>query len=90
MAFNVGRASRPGRSVLVDARRLGKRSGVRIDALTSMNSSPEIAIRRAASAGRYDLVVLGTSLHVGDKKFLSPGIEALVRAIRIPILLVAQ
>jgi nucleotide-binding universal stress UspA family protein len=83
-----GRARRLGRSV--DARRLGKRSGVQVDALTSMNSSPEIAIRRAASAGRYDLVVLGASLHVGDKKFLGPGTEALVRGIKIPIILVVQ
>jgi Kef-type K+ transport system membrane component KefB/nucleotide-binding universal stress UspA family protein len=85
-----GRASRFGRSVLVDARRLGKRSGVQVDALTSMNLSPEIAIQRAASAGRYDLVVLGASLHVGEKKFLGPGTEALVRGINIPIMLVAQ
>jgi Kef-type K+ transport system membrane component KefB/nucleotide-binding universal stress UspA family protein len=85
-----GRANRLGTSVLVDARRLGKRSGVQVDVLTSVNSSPEIAIRRAALADRYDFVVLGASLHVGDKKFLGPGTEALVRGIKIPIILVAQ
>jgi hypothetical protein len=35
-------------------------------------------------------VVLGTSLHVGNKKFLGPGTEALVRGINIPMILVAQ
>jgi nucleotide-binding universal stress UspA family protein len=82
-------ANRASRSAAASIRRT-KRSGVQVDALTSMNSSPEIAIRRAASAGRYDLVVLGASLHVGDKKFLGPGTEALVRGIKIPIILVAQ
>ncbi len=85
-----GRARRQGLSVLVDARRLGKRSGVQVEALTTMNSQPEIAIRRAASGGRYDLMVLGASLRLGDLKFLGPGSETLVRAISIPILLVAQ
>ena len=85
-----GRAHRLGKSVLVDARRLGKRSGVRIDALTRMNVPPDLAIRRAASAGRFDLVVLGAALRLGDKKFLGPGSEALVRALKAPVLLVVQ
>jgi Kef-type K+ transport system membrane component KefB/nucleotide-binding universal stress UspA family protein len=85
-----GRATRLGMGVLVDARRLGKRSGVQVDTITSMNSSPEIAIRRVAGAGDYDLVILGASLRIGDNKFLGPGTEALVRAIDIPMLLVAQ
>jgi nucleotide-binding universal stress UspA family protein len=85
-----GRARRLGMSVLVDARRLGKRSGVHVDALTSTNTRPEIAIRRAASASRYDLVVLGASLRMGDKKFLGPRSAALVRAVKAPILLIAQ
>jgi hypothetical protein len=55
-----------------------------------MNTRPEIAIRRAASGGRYDLVVLGASLRMGDKKFLGPRSAALVRAVKAPILLIAQ
>lgn len=85
-----GRARRLGMSVLVDARRLGKRRGVLVDTRTSMNARPESAIRRAASAGGYDLVVLGSSLRLGDRRFLGPGSEALVRAIQIPVLLIAR
>jgi Kef-type K+ transport system membrane component KefB/nucleotide-binding universal stress UspA family protein len=85
-----GRARRLGSSVLVDARRLGKRSGVHVDAMTAVNARPEIAIRRAASAGQYDLVVLGASLRLGDRKFLGSRSAALVHAIGTPILLIAQ
>jgi Kef-type K+ transport system membrane component KefB/nucleotide-binding universal stress UspA family protein len=85
-----GRANRQGLSVLVDARRLGKRNGIRVDALTSVNTRPEVAIKRAAVAGGYDLIVLGASLRQGDNKFLGPGSEELVRDLTLPILLVAQ
>ena len=88
--FLRGRGRRLGMSVLVDARRLGKRNGVHVDTLTNTNSRPAIAIQRAASASRFDLVVLGASLRLGDKKFLSPRSEALVRALKLPILLIAQ
>src|SRR5262249_38066170 len=41
-----GRARRLGLSLLVDARRLGKRSGVSVRGVTVTNSRPEIEIRR--------------------------------------------
>jgi nucleotide-binding universal stress UspA family protein len=85
-----GRARRQGLSVLVDARRLGKRSGVRVRGLTVTNSRPEVEIRRAARAARYDLVVLGTSLRQGEMRFLSPRSAALVRSLRTPLLLLAR
>jgi Kef-type K+ transport system membrane component KefB/nucleotide-binding universal stress UspA family protein len=85
-----GRARRQGLSVLVDARRLGKRSGVAVKGVTVTNSRPEVEIRRAARAARYDLVVVGTSLRQGETKFLSPRSSALVRALRSPVLLVAR
>jgi Kef-type K+ transport system membrane component KefB/nucleotide-binding universal stress UspA family protein len=85
-----GRARRLGASVLVDARQLGKRSEVQVKALTAVDSRPEEAIRRAAAAGGYDLVILGSSLHVGGSKFLGRRSAALVRALRTPVLLVAQ
>jgi nucleotide-binding universal stress UspA family protein len=56
-----GRARRQGLSVLVDARRLGKRSGVPVKGITLTNSRPEAAILRTARVGRYNLVVVGTS-----------------------------
>jgi Kef-type K+ transport system membrane component KefB/nucleotide-binding universal stress UspA family protein len=85
-----GRARRQGLSVLVDARRLGRRSGVPVKGVTVTNSRPEVEIRRAARAGRYDLVVVGTSLRQGETKFLSPRSSALVRSLRSPVLLIAR
>ena len=88
--FLRGRARRLGLSVLVDAHRLGKRSGVSVKGITATNPSPEAAIQRAARAGRYDLIVIGTSLRHGGKKFLGPRSSALLRALPIPVLLVAS
>ena len=85
-----GRARRLGASVLLDARRLGKRSGVHVEVLTAVHSKAEVAIRRTASTGQYDLVVLGSSLHLGDKKYLGRRSAALVQAVKVPILLIAQ
>ena len=85
-----GRARRQGMSILVDARRLGKRSGVPIKAITLTNSSPESAIRRVTRSGDYGLVVIGTSLRQGNTKFLGPRSAALVRALRTPVLLIVR
>jgi nucleotide-binding universal stress UspA family protein len=85
-----GRARRVGVSVLADARRLGKRSGVRVEAATARNSRPENAIRAAATAQNYDLVVIGASLRRGETKFLGSRSAALVRAIKAPTLLIVQ
>ena len=85
-----GQSRRQGLSVLVDARRLGKRSGVPVVGLTSNNARPEAAIARAARLGPYDLVVLGTSLRQGKTPFLGRRSIALIGALRTPVLLVAQ
>lgn len=85
-----GRARRLGLSLLVDARRLGKRSGVPVKGLTETNSHPDAEIRRAARRGRHDLVVLGTSLRTGNTRFLSARSVALIEALRSPVLLVAR
>ncbi len=85
-----GRARRVGVSVLVDARRLGKRSGVHVEAATARNSRPENAIRAAATARKYDLVVVGASLRRGETRFLGSRSAALVRAMKAPTLLIAQ
>jgi Kef-type K+ transport system membrane component KefB/nucleotide-binding universal stress UspA family protein len=85
-----GRTRRHGLSVLVDARRLGKRVGVPVKVVTVTNSRPEVEIRRTERAGRFDLVVVGTSLRQGETKFLSPRSSALVRSLRSPILLIAR
>ena len=85
-----GRARRLGMSVLVEAHRLGKRSGVAVKGLTATSTQPEAEIRRVARRGRYDLVVLGTSLRHGETKFLGPRTLALVQSLRTPVLLIAR
>jgi nucleotide-binding universal stress UspA family protein len=85
-----GRARRLGISVLVEAHRLGKRSGVAVKGLTATNPQPEAEIRRAARRGHYDLIVLGTSLRRGETKFLGPRTLALVQSLRTPVLLIAR
>jgi Kef-type K+ transport system membrane component KefB/nucleotide-binding universal stress UspA family protein len=85
-----GRSRRQGLSVLVDVRRLGKRSGVSVKGVTITDSRPEVAIQRAARAGRYDLIVVGTSLRQGEGRFLGPRSSALLRALQCPVLLVTK
>ena len=85
-----GRARRLGMSVLVDAHRLGKRSGVAVKGLTATNTQPEAEIRRVARRGRYSLVVLGTSLRHGETKFLGPRTLALLQSLYMPVLLIAR
>jgi nucleotide-binding universal stress UspA family protein len=85
-----GRPRRQGLSLLVEARRLGKRSDVTVKAISVTHAKPEAAIQRAARAGRYHLVVVGTSLRQGETKFLGPRSSALLRELRSPVLLVAQ
>jgi Kef-type K+ transport system membrane component KefB/nucleotide-binding universal stress UspA family protein len=85
-----GNARRLGMSVLVDARRLGRRSDVRVKGMTVTSAQPEVAIRRVARDGRYDLVVIGSSLRQGEHKFLGPRTAALLRAISKPVLLIVR
>jgi nucleotide-binding universal stress UspA family protein len=84
-----GRARRQGISFLVDARRLGKRSGVPVKGLTATNQRPEAEILQATREQSYDLIVLGASLHQGGEKFIGPHSAVLLRALRMPILLIA-
>jgi Kef-type K+ transport system membrane component KefB/nucleotide-binding universal stress UspA family protein len=85
-----GRARRPGISLLVDAHRLGKRSGVPVRGMTATNSQPDKEIRRALRGGQFDLVVLGTSLRQGETKFLGSRMASLLRRIRTPALVIAR
>jgi Kef-type K+ transport system membrane component KefB/nucleotide-binding universal stress UspA family protein len=85
-----GRGRRPGISLLVDAHRLGKRSGVPVKGLTATNARPEREIRRTLRGGRFGLVVLGTSLRQGETKFLGPRTFALLRGTRTPALVIAR
>lgn len=84
-----GRSRRAGMSLLVDAHRLGKRSGVAVKGLTATNERFDIEIRRAVRRGRYDLVVLGASLHHGEPRFVGPGVLGLVQSLHVSVLVVA-
>ena len=85
-----GRARRAGISLLVDAHRLGKRGGVPVKGLTATNSQPDREIQRTLKGGRFDLVVLGTSLRQGETKFLGSRMASLLRRIRTPAVVVAR
>ncbi|MBV8392395.1 MAG: cation:proton antiporter [Alphaproteobacteria bacterium] len=85
-----GRGRRPGMSVLVDVHRAGKRSSVPVKGLTATNIKPEREIRRATRGGRFDLVVLGTSLRHGETKFLGPRTAVLLREMTTPALVIAR
>lgn len=85
-----GRARRLGMSVLVAARRLGRRSGVPVKGVTAMHSQPESEIGRIARSGRYDLVVLGTALRRGEAKFPGPRTLAMIQSLGVPMLLIAR
>lgn len=61
-----------------------------VTGLTATNARPEAEIRRATRYGRYDLVVLGTSLRRTETRFLGPRSAALLRTIRTPVLLIAR
>jgi Kef-type K+ transport system membrane component KefB/nucleotide-binding universal stress UspA family protein len=90
MEFLRGRARRQGLSLLLNARRLGKQVGVPVRGVSVVHPRPEVEIRRAAGSLRHDLVVIGTSLRQGETRFLSPRSSALVRSLRVPLLLVAR
>ncbi len=85
-----GRGRRAGMSLLVDIHRLGKQSGVPVRGLPATNVKPETEIRRAVRGGRFNLVVLGTSLRQGETKFLGPRSAALLRVVHMPVLLIAR
>ncbi len=84
-----GRGRRAGISMLLGVHRLGKRAGVPVRGLTATNHHPETEIRRAALRGRYDLIVLGTTLGHGDVKFPSSRTLSLIQSLQTPVLLVA-
>jgi Kef-type K+ transport system membrane component KefB len=79
-----------GVAVLRDVRRLATRSEVPVELRTATHTRPELAIRRLARSGTFDLVVLGAALRVGERKFLGPRSAALIQAIKAPLLLIAQ
>jgi nucleotide-binding universal stress UspA family protein len=79
-----------GVSVLRDVRRLARRSEVPVEVQTAIHARPELAIRRAAASAKFDLIVLGASLRVGERKFLGPRTASLVQDVEKPLLVVAQ
>lgn len=85
-----GRARRLGMSVLVDTRRLGRRSGVPVKGLTATHPRPENEVGRIVRAGRYDLVVLGTALRRGEAKFPGPRTLSMIQSLGVPILLIGR
>jgi Kef-type K+ transport system membrane component KefB/nucleotide-binding universal stress UspA family protein len=79
-----------GVSVLRDVQRLAARSEVPSRVQTAIQSRPEFAIHRIATSAKFNLVVLGAALRVGEQKFLGPRTAALVQAVKKPLLVIVQ
>jgi len=90
LALLRGRDRRPGISLLVDARRLGKHGGVPVKGVTATNDHPDREISRALKGGVFNLVVLGTSLRQGETKFLGSRMASLLGRIQTPALVIAR
>jgi Kef-type K+ transport system membrane component KefB len=90
IALLQSRDRRPGISLLVDARRLGKHGGVTVKGLTATNDHPDREISRVLKSGVFNLVVLGTSLRQGETKFLGSRMASLLGRIQTPALVIAR
>jgi Kef-type K+ transport system membrane component KefB/nucleotide-binding universal stress UspA family protein len=90
IALLSARDRRPGISLLVDARRLGKFIGVRVKGLTATNDHPDREISRVLRGGSFNLVVLGTSLRQGETRFLGSRMASLLGRIKTPALVIAR
>ena len=90
IALLSARDRRPGISLLVDARRLGKYIGVRVKGLTATNDHPDKEISRVLRGGSFNLVVLGTSLRQGETRFLGSRMASLLGRIKTPALVIAR
>jgi nucleotide-binding universal stress UspA family protein len=63
---------------------------VPVKGLTATNAHPDKEIQRTLKGGRFDMVVLGTSLRQGETKFLGSRMASLLRRIRTPALVIAR
>ena len=90
IALLQSRDRRPGISLLVDARRLGKHGGVPVKGLTATNDHPDREISRVLKGAGFNLVVLGTSLRQGETKFLGSRMASLLGRIQTPALVIAR
>ena len=77
-------------SVLNQAAAHARLRGVDVAPVEISNPHPNRVIRRMTSSSAFDLVVLGGELRRDGEKFLGPKTRALIRSVRIPILIVAS
>ena len=78
------------KSVLHQADVLARRHTVVPELKEMVDRHPNRLIRKLATRGSYDLIVLGADLRQDGGKFLGPRTSELVKGIRIPALLVAR
>ena len=85
-----GFGSDPRNSVLNAATAHARLHDVEAAQVEVSHPHPNRVIRRMARSGAFDLVVLGGELRQDSEKFLGPRTSALVRSIRVPLLLIAK
>jgi nucleotide-binding universal stress UspA family protein len=82
--------TRTNTSVPKEVRSRAKRAGVNISTVTLSSARPDKAILRMSNSERFDLVVVGIDLKIGEKWFVGPRSRALIRNVRAPLLLIVR
>jgi Kef-type K+ transport system membrane component KefB/nucleotide-binding universal stress UspA family protein len=82
--------ARTNASVLKEVRSRAERAGVNISTVALSSARPNRAILRMSNNKRFDLMVVGIDLKIGEKWFVGPRSRALIRNVRSPLLLIVR
>ena len=81
---------RPGRAVLDDIRKLGKREGVTVKTFAQIKPTPEPAILNEVHKGKHNLLVLGANVRSGSSLFFGHSILTLLKGADCSVLVVSS
>ena len=81
---------RPGRAVLADIHKLGKREGVSIKTMALIRPTPEPAILNQVHNGQHNLLVLGANVRPGSSLFFGHSILTLLKEADCSVLVVSS
>jgi Kef-type K+ transport system membrane component KefB len=81
---------RPGRALLDDIRKLGKRESVTVKTLAQMKPTSEPAILNQVQKGQHNLLVLGANVRPGSRLFFGHTILTLLQEADCSVLIVSS
>jgi Kef-type K+ transport system membrane component KefB/nucleotide-binding universal stress UspA family protein len=81
---------RPGRAVLDDIRKLGKREGVTVKTFAQIKPTREPAILNQVRKGKHNLLVLGANVRPGSSLFFGHSILTLLKEADCSVLVVSS